>query len=548
MTVPIVCGVVQPDYSQCCDTPLPPVPPTTVIVGPPGPPGAPGADGAPGPPGADGAPGPQGPPGASGEGACPIYCGPGEPEGVQTSIVAGVYLQTDRVATSSPWFAKRSGVGNTGWRGWAGLRAAGLDSFAIGDGSDASGTDDLLFGRGLSATQPDVILLGRGMAPVVTKAISLGRGTPLHLGDVLAGYDITPGVAALTTPKGNVVIGQNILVNSTTDPNGSLFGGGQVLLGVDVETVYSNTSWPNIAIGLGAKALGRADVVIGQGAQARAANDPIAGKTEGVFAVLIGYNARGSGGCIVAVGDQADVRGDFTAALGTHSRANDNNTLAVGPNTFAGSIASSGVGNNASAVGVGSQALGPNTSSYGNGSTVTAAAPAGGAFGSNTFTAHESATSLSYGAASKYPRTLMIGSHPDLGFDLISGICFNGSNNPAIMVNPDGTIKILDTAGTTTPNPQPIAGNVTLTANDRSMMINALAAARTVTLPLASGVVNATHVYVVKTDTSANPVHVQRQAPDTLDGGTAQVDLTAQWKYALFKRTSATNWNTDYFN
>jgi hypothetical protein len=534
MTAPIVCGVVQPDYSLCCDTPLPTVPPA--VVGQPGPAGPPGAPGPAGPPGADGLPGatgPQGPPGASGEGACPVYCGPGEPEGVQTSIVAGVYLQTDRVATSHPWFAKRTGVGNVGWRRWAGFGGAPAGSFEIGDGALASGVNSIAFGYGALAD--------------LLESISIGDSEARSASDVVVGYTNVSG-AAVQFPQ--VIIGKgNSLFNGTdsSSPTPSLWGG-NILMGYQAQAPYAATQYPSIIIGRQAKAAGRAAVVIGQQAESRPVDTPVVGRSEGRFATLLGYQAKGSGGCIVAVGDGADVRGDNSIALGTHSRANDHSNAAVGSNSFAGSVSSNGSGGQASAIGVGAQSLSGNSSAYGTNAAVAAGAPAGSALGSNTFTSHESATTLSFGATSQYPRTLMIGSHPNDGYDLISSICFNGSTRPAIIVNPDGTIRILDIAGTTTSNPQPIAGNITLTANDRSMMIDASAAARTVTLPLASSVVNATHVYVVKTDSSANAVHVQRQGADTLDGGTAQYDLTAKWKYALFKRTSATNWNTDYFN
>jgi hypothetical protein len=424
-------------------------------------------------------------------------------------------------------------VGNVGWRRWAGFGGAPAGSFEIGDGAIAAGVKSIAFGDGALAD--------------LLESISIGDSEARSASDVIVGYSNVSG-AAVQFPQ--VIIGKgNSLFNGTdtSSPTSSLWGG-NILMGYQTQAPYAATQYPAIVMGFQAKAADRASIVIGRQAEGRATNNPIVGRSSARFVVVIGDGAKASGGCVVALGDQADVRGDFTAALGTHARCNDPNNAAVGPNAVAGSTASTGAGSQASAYGVGAQALAANSSGYGNGAVVAAAGVAGSAFGTNAFTSHESATSLSYGAASKYPRTLMIGSHPDLGFDLISGICFNGSKNPAIMVNPDGTIKILDTAGTTTPNPQPIAGNVTLTANDRSMMIDALAAARTVTLPLASSVANLTHVYVVKADTSANAVQIQRQGADTIDGSPTSVFLTAQWKYIMFKRTSATNWNSDYFN
>lgn len=536
------CGIVQPDYSGCCESPLPGVPlPPEVIQGPPGPPGPQGPEGPAGPPGMDGAAGPTGPEGPEGPAGpaftCPVYCGTGEPEGVQTSVVAGVYLQTDRVATSHPWFAKRTGTGNVGWFGWGGLRGAGAGSFAIGDNTAAPGTRGIAIGEGA----------GTSATATGTESLSLGDGNARGDHDIVIGWshELT---AAYAHP--NFVFGFGNIISTSADINSPdpATRGGHIMIAENGLIEMGGTQYPNIVIGRDSKGRGRAVYTFGQGAEGRAANTPVAGQAEAHFALIGGYLAKGSGGCIVAWGDQADARGDFTAAFGTHSRANDSSTLAVGPNAFAGSAASTGAGSNSSAVGVGAQSLAPNSSGYGTGAVVTATGVAGNAFGSSTRVTHEAATAVGYGAASPFPRTLMFGSHPDLGYDLIGAIHFNGSTHPAFLVNPDGSVQLINAGVATNTTVQPVVANTTLTADFKSLEVDATSGGKTITLPLASAVPNGTHCYVIKVDSSGNAVAVQRQGADTLDGGTAPFNLTALNKYGLFKRTSATNWNTDYNN
>ena len=305
MTVPIVCGVVQPDYSQCCDTPLPPVPPTTVIVGPPGPPGTPGVDGAPGPPGADGlpgadgAPGPQGPPGPAG--SCPVYCGPGEPEGVQTSVVAGVYLQTDRTAQSHPWFAKRTGIGNTGWRGWAGLRGPAAGSFEIGDNALAAGINSISLGDGatIPATYASAIAIGNSV---------VGNAYDIHLG---TGHSI-----AHSTGVGycRVVIGKDIIIPDVRSHS-------LVAIGEDIVLAHTSTFSGQVMIGSGIRNAGTDNQLIGEFAAANPANSPSAGLVAGTYATGVGENVAMNGDCVVAVGHDSITRGDFCIAIGPHARA-----------------------------------------------------------------------------------------------------------------------------------------------------------------------------------------------------------------------------------
>lgn len=560
------CGIVRPDYSGCCESALPgvPLPP---IQGPPGPPG---------PQGPEGPEGPQGPPGDDGGGFdCPVYCGTGEPEGVQTSIVAGLYLQTDRAATSHPYFAKRTGIGNTGWRGWAGLRGAATGSFEIGDNALATGIDSIAFGedtvasglrseaigKSSSATATDAkafgagaivtaargIALGAGAKVDGIEGISIGDGNPLNPNDISIGWS---HLLSALVAKPNIVIGYDNTINTLLDPaaTDSTLYGGHVLIGYQAETAYHQSNWHNTVVGYQAKAHGRACVVIGDLADARIADSPVVGLSEGHFATIIGYKAKGSGGCIVSIGDQSDVRGDNAVAIGTNARANGGSCLAVGPNAFAGPLVATGFAYLATGVGVSAQASGANSCAFGN--STSAKATTSTALGPQAFinTLFESAIALGYGATVKTPRSLMIGSSPSDGGDYITAIHFNSSNVPAILVNPDGTIKINDVAGTTTSTQQPFAGDITLGANDRSMSISAQAAVRTVTLPTAASVANNTLIYVVKADSSANAVRIARNGTDTLDGGTAMFNLTAIWKYAILKRTSATNWNVDTFN
>lgn len=497
------------------------------------------------------------PPTTDDDNGCPYYCGFGSPEGVQESTfvvndieqdVSGAeYLQLDSEISSHPWWAKYTVGGLTGWRPWAGLGSEGAQSYRIGDGSLATGNGALSFGKNSLSAGLSAVAIGEGSQSPGAHSISIGGSTLVNDDDIYIGW----GLVGATTAHPNILIGKNGAINNTSDgssPTPSLWGG-HIGIGEGVIIDLGPSQFAQTVIGRDAKAYGRAVVAIGQGAEARAINSPVSGVAEGHFGVIIGYLSKGSGGCIVSVGDQTDVRGDNTAAVGTHARANDNNTAAFGPSAFAGSSNTNGTGSLASAYGWGAQAISANSSAYGSNAVVTVNAPAGAAYGPLAHTSHEAAFTLGYGAISKYPRVLHIGSSPDEGADLISGICFNGSFVPGIIVNPDGTCVINDVAGSTTSVQQPIAANRTLGINERSMMVNAFASPRTITLPQASTVPNLTQIYVVKTDTNGvNPVTIAPFAGDTLDGGATTYDLTAQWKFAILKRTSATNWNVDWFN
>lgn len=437
------CGVVQPDYSGCCETGLPNTPPPPeVIVGPPGPAGPPGADGPPGPQG------PQGPPGPAG--SCPVYCGTGEPEGVQTSVVGGLYLQTDRAATSHPYFAKRTGTGNTGWRRWAGLGGSAAGSFAIGDNAIADALGAIAFGDNTEARDPDTLavlggIVEAGSGPAIavgpgTKvnsyaphAVVIGGTTTLALteavqeGDVILGFDNATGRGDLGSTYNNVVIGLENWIKSISDGESiSNAAGGHVLIGYRTITAYDQTDWPNVIIGKNAWGLGRADVVIGTEAAAAAASG---GASEGNFAVIIGYGSIGRGGCICAVGDQAIVHGDRAAALGTHSQANDNNTAAIGPDCFAGSLTSDGSGLYAAAVGVDNDVTGTKSVAVGSLHSITGTSSS--AHGSGNSVTHNNAHTFGRGVTSAANNSVSFGS----ALNPITKIFFNGAATEGLQID-----------------------------------------------------------------------------------------------------------------
>lgn len=220
----VVCGVVQVDYSGCCETPLPEQPVTVVVVGPPGPAGPAGADGVDGVDGVDGEDGAQGeqgeqgPPGDSGGLSCPLFCGLGSPEGVVTSPIGGPYEQTDAAATTHSLWLKRTGIGNTGWRPWAGLGGAGLESFEIGDNSSAPVAQGLAFGKTavLAAGATESMVLGPlstvGLNTIQTTLV--GRSTSIT-GDGFSGktagvgYGIAATFAQQCAFLGNEIVSAN---------------------------------------------------------------------------------------------------------------------------------------------------------------------------------------------------------------------------------------------------------------------------------------------------------------------------------------------------
>lgn len=463
-----------------------------------------------------------------------MYCGLGEPEGVQTSVVAGVYLQTDRAASSHPWFAKRTGTGNTGWRGWAGLRGSALGSFEIGDNALANARGAIAIG--------DAGNVANGAKATGIQSISLGDGNARDQNSIVIGWSHET-TAAMAHP--NFVFGFGNIISTSADVNSPdpATRGGHIMIAENGLIEMGPTAFPNIIIGRDSKGRGRAVYTFGQGAEGRALNTPTTGLSEAHFALIGGYLAKGNGGCIVAWGDQADVRGDFTLAVGTHTRANDNNTSAVGPQAFAGSTGNDGTGQLAVAMGVNAQSL--KTYGLAVGSDTLVSAILGTAVGpqAKVNTLHDGAMSLGYAAQSKRPFSLMIGGSWANGFLPITEICFNGSNQPAFLVGVDGTIQINDTSGPVTSWKLPVTVNVTLNALDSYMATDATAGLRTITMAPTAGVTAGHRVWVIKDDASANVVRILPSGADTIDGG-ASFDLTARYKWALFRR-SGTNWVLD---
>lgn len=523
----IVAGVVQPDYDACVDAP---VGNTIIIEGPEGPPGPPGT-------------------------SCPLFCGTGSPEGVVTSPIGGIYEQTDAASTShSIWF-KHSGVGNTGWRAWAGMRGGDGANTALrmGDSSVASGTDAIAFGEAAEATGASSIAIGKntlasgarseafgedseatgddakaygvGAKANATRAlafgplaqvdavegISIGDGRARSINDISIGYSHDFGAAVA---HGSIVIGKNATINTAADSsssNSSLYGG-HILIGEDTETPYAATQFQNTVIGFKAKARGRAVIAIGQEAESRAANNPTT-QVEGRFAAIIGYRAKGSGGCIVCIGDQADVDGDNSVAVGTHATSKGNCT-AVGPTAFSSGGVAVGP---ATVLGSGGIAIGI--------SSVAAGADGGVAINGHIQTGHQN-TCVILGQSSTAPNQLMFGDEFAPGIS----VHFNSSAIPAFVIAADGSVQ--SNSISSTPVQMPIAGDATLDANYKTVLIDSAAAARSVNLPASAAVPIGT-VYTVRRETAgANNVTILPNGAETIDGFANYV-LSAQWKWVI---------------
>jgi len=84
------------------------------------------------------------------------------------------------------------------------------------------------------------------------------------------------------------------------------------------------------------------------------------------------------------------------------------------------------------------------------------------------------------------------------------------------------------------------SGDYTLTAADRTVLVSASGAARTMTLPAAAG--HFGRIYTIKkTDGSANTVTIDGNASETIDGATTKV-LTAQYEVVTIQCDGA-NWH-----
>lgn len=271
----IVAGVVQPDYDECSDSPV----------------------------GSIEIPGPAGPQGPPGEGSlCPLFCGTGSPEGVVTSPIGGIYEQTDAAATShSVWF-KNSGVGNTGWRQWAGLRG--------GDGANTA----LRIGNNSIATGVDAVAIGENAEATGVSAVALGKNT-------------------LASGARSEAFGQD---SEATGDDSKAFGAGALA-----------TADRAIALGQGAVASAMEAIAIGDESTASALE---------ALAVGSGSNAAAAGA--LAVGASAQATGLTSIAVGSGSAASATSALAVGENAVASGLRSTAVGYTAQATKADAVALG----------------------------------------------------------------------------------------------------------------------------------------------------------------------------------------------
>jgi hypothetical protein len=88
-----------------------------------------------------------------------------------------------------------------------------------------------------------------------------------------------------------------------------------------------------------------------------------------------------------------------------------------------------------------------------------------------------------------------------------------------------------------------VAANTTLTADDAGVvLVDASGGARTITLPGAASM-NARPIplRIVKTDSSANAVTIQRAGSDTIEGA-ASIALTSQWSAAALRSDGVNAW------
>jgi hypothetical protein len=541
------CGIVQPDYSGCCESALPgvPLPPTQ---GPPGPTG---------PQGPEGPEGPEGPPGS--EFNCPVYCGTGEPEGVQTSIVAGLYLQTDRAATSHPYFAKRTGTGNTGWRGWAGLRGSAAGSLEIGDNALATGIDSIAHGENTTAS---------GL-----RSEAFGKSS------IAAGIDSKAwGTGAKALHDFCIAIGLNSQAGSDDEfDDGDEDSTGCVAIGDGARAGIADADWNEvrnaIAIGNIASAIPRASIAIGWNAKAGFVTqdyDAIAIGTDseaksafsfgddGIVAigpraratdsgVSVGKDCNGNGAsyeftnAVTAIGTGIYVIGDCNVAAGFDTYISGNGCIAMGSHASSwGQGATSGnpIGGESDAVGSFASVSGANNSmAFGPRSSVSADANEAMAIGPIATAQQPGSIALGPNAvaASKYHMT--IGGALASGNAGITGIHFNygggstvGGVNPAILVNPDGTIEIVkDSAGYIA---APLVANYTLLTTDAGFYVNASGGNIIITLPTWNASSSNPRFWLRRMDSSANTITV-RVAPASGDEFVDRTLLTYSSSFLL---------------
>lgn len=358
-----------------------------------------------GPPGPTGPQGPAGPPGTS----CPLYCGTGSPEGVVTSVIGGIYEQTDAASDNHSIWIKRTGTGNTGWHAWNGLRgrAGADDSIAIGDGATSPGPTSVSIGDGSSAEGDHSLALGAETFATAGFATALGNGSVAS-----AQYTIAIGTDAEANAEDAMAIGRNTVASGlraeafgynsqATADDAKAFGSGaqalslrSVALGVDsvagaVATSAFSESQDSIAIGTRARAaftdpsldISNDSIAIGRDSISLAFGTIALGAdafSEFEKAVIIGHSALEAeewGGQIgsVAIGAEAQTI-SFSVAIGHRAKAwatDTNAATVVGTDSVAIGICNVVVGYDSVAQGNGCIAIGTHAEATGASSTPT---------------------------------------------------------------------------------------------------------------------------------------------------------------------------------
>ena len=551
MAVIDACGIVVPDYSGCCEA-LPPaspdIPPLPVVIGPPGPPGPPGPQG---PPGVDGEPGPEGPQGPPGEGggpSCPVYCGLGEPEGVQTSVVGGLYLQTDRAAGSHPHFAKRTGTGNTGWRGWDGLRGSAAGSFEIGDNALSQGLNGIAFGDGAISYREGGIALGFGAQAGSNNTLdpsSCGRfciaiGYQSRAGVSDAGEDFVPdaismGREAVAYANENIAIGWKAKAGDSAASDPAL-DWEAVVIGAQS---YTKREFPTISeqgqIVIGSKSFGTGADAIVVGYSSKSQGDDTNAAT------VIGSFSDDCGDCNVLAGFSTLVRGNGCIAIGTH-------TFTLGRGSSLGVV--DAIGGESDSIGSFAAVEGADASmSFGPRSRVKVNADYSAAVGYSATVNNRIGLALGANAVTNKNNQVTIGG-TFTGFGGVAAIYFNASGGslggaaaPAIIVNPDGSCEIVKT--TTALVAAAKTANYTVSGGDHNSgyYVDASSGNVVITMPTFFTPFN---VWFRRIDNSANTVTITSSdsaeffdVADTTPSYLSSINLVGKWTLAHMTSVSA---------
>jgi len=121
--------------------------------------------------------------------------------------------------------------------------------------------------------------------------------------------------------------------------------------------------------------------------------------------------------------------------------------------------------------------------------------------------------------------------------DLIRIAVINSGNVGIGVTNPS---SLLHVAGSFATQVNSFAANITLDGTRHVALVDATAAARTITLPAATGISGRQYV-IKKVDASANTVTVDGNASETIDGALTYV-LSAQYKYVVLV-SNGSNWS-----